>query len=167
MNDEATMIEPPQTKGQKTHGNKEGTMKALKTTKQCVLMEYLFKIKVDNEEVEKINAKQLSNEDFYEFERKHEVQNVLLSLIGRIEKSCGNIDMPCYIHLHCINVHSTWEFRALVIAFWIHPYFGCRNYELSGRIFGINENTLRTWVIILDVGITNYQVAFLVSMKTL
>jgi hypothetical protein len=70
---------------------------------------------------------------------------VLLSLVDRICKS-GIIDSPRYIGPRRINVHSTWEFRALVIAFWIHPFFGCRNYELSSRIFGINENTLRTWV---------------------
>ena len=67
-------------------------------------------------------------------------------MVGCIDKGCGNIDTPRYIHPRRINVHSTWQYRALVIAFWIHPHFGCRNYELSARIFGVNENTLRTWV---------------------
>ena len=41
-----------------------------------------------------------------------------------------------------VRVHSTWKYRSLVIVFWVHPFLGYRNYELSARIFGVNENTL-------------------------
>lgn len=133
-------------KRQKSNGVALGCNKNFKTTKQSVLMEYLVKMKVDKEEVQTLIAKHRSNEDFQEFEIQREVQIILLNLVGCIDKESGNIDTSRYIRPRSTNVHATWEFRALVIAFWVHPYLGCKNYELSSRIFSVNENTLRTWV---------------------
>ena len=152
--DTSTANEIHRAKRQKKHDNKDDNgvenatteQKRIKTKKQSVLLDYLFKMKVDDQEVQKLNDRQLSAEHFQDFEIQREVQYVLLRLVDCIYKGSGIIDRPRYIGPRRTNVHSTWEFRALVIAFWIHPYFGCRNYELSGQIFGINENTLRTWV---------------------
>ena len=70
----------------------------------------------------------------------------MLSLVQRIQNAgTAGFKKPQLIR-EPVRVHSTWKYRSLVIAFWVHPFLCCRNYELSARIFGVNENTLITWV---------------------
>ena len=100
-------------------------------------------MKVGNQEIENLNERQCSREEFQVFEIRREVQKVLLNLVGRSDKGSGDIDIPRFIEPRCSNAHSTLQYRALVIAFWIHPSFINRNYELLACIFSVNENTLR------------------------
>ena len=89
--DTSTANEIHRTKRQKKHDNKDDNgvenatteQKRIKTKKQSVLLDYLFKMKVDDQEVQKLNDRQLSAEHFQGFEIQREVQYFLLRLVDR------------------------------------------------------------------------------------
>jgi hypothetical protein len=103
-------------------------------------------MEIDKEVVQKLEKRKRSEMEYAELEIFRVVQCVMLSLVQHIQNAGTTGFKKPQLIREPVRVHSTWKYRSLVIAFWVHPFFGCRNYELSARIFGVNENTLITWV---------------------
>ena len=99
---------------------------------------------VEKQVVELLNEKRCSMTEYKHFEIRREVLFVMHRLIDLVEtpesKKTRMIQAPVQ------NVHASWEFRAMIIAFWIHPWLGGKNFNQAGYVFSVNPHTLRTWV---------------------
>ena len=132
--------------GRKDKTQKRVKLAGMKDKKQSVLTQFLTRMKIDNEVVQNLETRKRSESEYAQLEIFRQVQCVVLRLVEHIHNAgTQGFEKPRLIRAPRL-VHSTWQFRSLVIAFWVHPYFGGKNYELSARVFGVNENTLKTWV---------------------
>ena len=129
---------------QKVQSNsKSATKEAKAEKKQAVLECFLKKLDVHPSWSKQLEDSLQTEEQFLKIEMKCEVQLVLLDIIEKI--NCIHTRKPCFVSSQC-SLHLTWEFRAVIIAFWIHLHLGAKNYKLSALTFDVNDNTLKTWI---------------------
>jgi len=110
--------------------------KKLKKKKQLILTSFMSRMVVHNDITTKLKHRQQSEEQYEVLERRRQVQLILIDIVDKIHRSfAGNEEITRIVK----------DSRSLVIAFWIHPFLGNRDYLLSSTTFKINKSTLRTW----------------------
>jgi hypothetical protein len=124
---------------------KEAARKSMECRKQMVMQNYLMSMKPSTKSIEQLNDRKRSIKEFQELEIHCEVQCVLMSMVDHVSKSA---ETTCRSILLWggRKSHLTWQARALIIAFWVHPFLGDKDYLRTGMLFDVNHNTLRTWI---------------------
>ena len=100
-----------------------------KKKKQLMLTSFMSRMVVDNENANKLKERQQSEAEYEVLEVRRQVQLILIEIVDKINSSfVGNEEKSKIVTDSCYK-HATWEYRALVIAFWIHPFLGNNNYS--------------------------------------
>jgi OTU-like cysteine protease/DDE superfamily endonuclease len=127
-----------------------------KKYKDSVLLNYVAVMPINTEEVERLESLRLTKEQLVEEKKKLDALVLAASNIDDKDPCIDGVDW-CDDSAKAATVNGklgvmikkqqfTWEERAHLVAFHLHPFFGNKDYHTLKVIFKVPQETMKKWV---------------------